>query len=288
MSGALRSFDHGDFALDDLLTRKRHQGVTASLVIPARDEEATVASVVGAFLPLHEAGLLDEVLVVDSRSTDGTTSAARAAGAEVVAAIEPGKGEAMWQGLQAATGDLVAYCDADLLDVGAHYALGLLGPLLTQPEVQLVKGFYRRPIVDSRGGVEEYGGRVTELAARPLLNLHRPDLAQLVQPLAGEWAGRRSLLGSLSFPVGFGVEIAVLLDTHERFGLDGIAQVDLGVRTHRHQSQQALGVMAAEVLGAASRRLGIEPVGREMVQYAPTDHTPRSTPVLLDERPPSG
>lgn len=282
----LRSFAHGAFALDDLVARKRELRVTASLVVPARDEEATVGSVVEVFRPLRDAGLLDEVLVVDSCSTDATADAARSAGAEVATATEPGKGEAMWRGLQAARGDLVAYCDADLLDAGPHYALGLLGPLLTVPEVQLVKGYYRRPIVDRHGGVEEYGGRVTELAARPFLNLHRPELAQLVQPLAGEWAGRRPLLESLSFPTGYGVEIAVLLDTHARHGLAGLAQVDLGVRTHRHQSQQALGVMAAEVLGAASRRVGVEPIGSVMAQFAPTDHRPRATPLLLDERPP--
>jgi glucosyl-3-phosphoglycerate synthase len=287
MPGArLRRFDHGAFPLADLVERKARQGLTASLVVPARDEEATVAEVVAVFLPLRDAGLLDEVVVVDSLSTDGTAAAARAAGAEVATADRPGKGEAMWRGLQAARGDLVAYCDADLLDAGAHYALGLLGPLLTEPEVQLVKGYYRRPIVDRHGGIEEYGGRVTELAARPFLNLHRPELAQLVQPLAGEWAGRRALLESLSFPTGYGVEVAVLLDTHERFGLAGIAQVDLGVRTHRHQSQQALGVMAAEVLGAASRRVGVAPVGRVMAQYSPTDHRARTTPLALDERPP--
>ncbi len=277
---------HGDFSLEALVEAKAALALTASLVIPARDEEATVASVVEVFLPLRDAGLLDEVLVVDSCSTDRTADAARAAGADVATATEPGKGEAMWRGLAATRGDLVAYCDADLLDVGPHYALGLLGPLLTVPEVQLVKGYYRRPIVDRRGGVDEYGGRVTELAARPFLNLHRPELAQLVQPLAGEWAGRRTLLESLSFPTGYGVEIAVLIDTHARHGLDGIAQVDLGVRTHRQQSQQALGVMAAEVLGAASRRVGVEPVGRVMAQYAPTDHQPRTTPLRLDERPP--
>jgi glucosyl-3-phosphoglycerate synthase len=192
----------------------------------------------------------------------------------------------MWRGLHGTTADLVAFCDADLLDAGPHYALGLLGPLLLHPEIQLVKGFYRRPIVALDGTVEEHGGRVTELAARPFLNLYRPELAHFVQPLAGEWSGRRSHLESLAFPVGYGVEIAVLLDTHAACGLGGMAQCDLGTRTHRRQSQQALGVMAAQVLAAAIRRLGVEPAGALLRQFGVDDHGELDTDLVLDERPP--
>jgi glucosyl-3-phosphoglycerate synthase len=199
----------------------------------------------------------------------------------------PGKGEAMWRALLATTGDLVVYCDADVLDAGAHYAVGLLGPLLIEPEVALVKGFYQRPIVSEEDVLEEHGGRVTELTARPFLNLYRPELAQFVQPLAGEWGGRRSLLESLPFPVGYGVEIAVLLDTHASVGLGAMAQVDLGRRTHRHQSQQALGVMAAQVLATAARRLGVEPAGDLVRQFGVEDHAPIETPLDLTERPPA-
>jgi glucosyl-3-phosphoglycerate synthase len=263
-------------------------------VLPARNEAASVAGVLEAFLPLRDAGLLDEVVVVDSLSTDATADVARRAGATVVAVDDvlptlparPGKGEAMWRALSATTGDLVLFCDADVLDAGPHYALGLLGPLLTIPEVSLVKGFYQRPIVSEDDVLEEHGGRVTELTARPFLNLYRPELAQFVQPLAGEWAGRRPLLESLRFPVGYGVEIAVLLDTHAALGLGAMAQVDLGRRTHRHQSQQALGVMAAQVLAAAGRRLGLEPAGDLVRQFGVEDHAPIETSLDLTERPP--
>jgi glucosyl-3-phosphoglycerate synthase len=263
-------------------------------VLPARNEATSVAGVLDAFLPLRDAGLLDEVVVVDSLSTDATAEVARAAGATVVAVgdvhpavpARPGKGEAMWRALLATTGDLVVFSDADVLDAGPHYALGLLGPLLTVPEVALVKGYYQRPIVSEDDVLEEHGGRVTELTARPFLNLYRPELAQFVQPLAGEWGGRRSLLESLPFPVGYGVEIAVLLDAHAALGLDAMAQVDLGRRTHRHQSQQALGVMAAQVLGAAARRLGVEPAGDLVRQFGVEDHAPIETPLDLTERPP--
>lgn len=292
----MRTWHHGDFALDALVGRKRELGTTASLVLPARDEEATVGSVVAAYLPLREAGLLDEVVVVDSLSSDRTAAVAAEAGATVVAVgdVHPevpaarGKGEAMWRGLLASTGDLVAFADADVLDAGPHYGIGLLGPLLTDPDVQLVKGFYERPIVGADGAVEEHGGRVTELTARPLLSLYRPDLARLVQPLAGEYAGRRSLFEAVPFPVGYGVEVALLLDAHSRHGAAGIDQVDLGRRTHRRQSQQQLGVMAAEVLAAALRRLGLEPTGAVMHQFAPEGHAPLATDLRTAERPPAG
>lgn len=294
-AGGLRTLHHADLTLDQLLAAKAAGGRTASVVLPARNEAATVAAVLAGLVPLREAGLVEEVLVVDSLSTDDTAEVARAAGATVVdvRAVHPelparaGKGEAMWRGLLASHGDLVAFCDADVLDAGPHFALGLLAPLLLHPAVHLVKGFYRRPIVDAAGVVEEHGGRVTELTARPLLNLYRPELARFVQPLAGEWAGRRELLGSLRFPIGYGVEIAVLLDAHERLGLAGLAQVDLGVRTHRHQSQQALGVMAAEVAAAALARFGLAPIGREVAQYHPADHGLRTSPLAIDERPPA-
>lgn len=285
----LRSYGPDAFALSDLVEAKREQGRTAALVLPARNEAATVAGVLTAFGPALAAGLLDEVVVVDSCSTDDTAEVARAAGATVVAATEPGKGEAMWQGLRATTADLVAYADADVLDASAGYVVGLLGPMLTEPAVQLVKGFYRRPIVGDGGAVEEHGGRVTELTARPLLAVARPDLTAFVQPLAGEWAGRRTHLESLSYPTGYGVEIAVLLDTHAAVGLEGMAQSDLGCRTHRRQSQQALGVMAAEVLGAALPRLGVAvaPGGDVMRQFGVDDHTLLETPLRLTERPPT-
>lgn len=290
----MRSSHHADFDLDALVARKGDGGVTASLVLPARDEEATIARVLAAYLPLRDAGLLDEVVVVDSLSTDATAAVAADAGATVVAVgdVHPGvpaargKGEALWRGVLATTGDLVVFADADVLDAGPHYVVGLLGPLLADPAVHLVKGFYERPIVAADGTVEEHGGRVTELVARPLLSLLRPELARLVQPLAGEYAARRPLLEAVPFPVGYGVEIALLLDAFARHGADGLAQVDLGRRTHSRQSQQQLGVMAAEVMAAALRRVGVEPAEAVMHQFAPEGHAPLDTALRIEERPP--
>lgn len=258
-------------------------------MLPARDEEETIGRVLDAYLPLRDVGLLDEVVVVDSASEDATAALAEAAGATVVAAKQPGKGGAMWEGVRASTGDLVVFADADVLDAGPHYVAGLLGPLLADPGVQLVKGFYQRPIVAADGTVEEHGGRVTELVARPLLSLLRPELARLVQPLAGEYAARRTLLEAVPFPTGYGIEIALLLDAFARHGIEGIAQVDLGRRTHSHQSQQQLGVMAAEVMAAALRRVvpaGAIDLATVMHQFAPEDHTPLDTPLRTDEHPP--
>jgi len=292
--GPVRTHHHRDFDLDTLVALKAAQGLTISLVLPARNEERSVAGVVAALTPLVEGGLVDELVVLDSLSTDATAQLAAQAGARVVPAAaalldaEPlrGKGEAMWRSLFATTGDLVAFCDADLLDAGPHYGLGLLGPLLSDPQTLLVKGFYDRPLVGDDGSVTGYGGRVTELVARPLLGLYRPELAGLVQPLAGEWAGRRELLESLPFPTGYGVEIAVLLDTVDARGVHALAQVDLGTRTHRQQSQDALGVMAAEVLGTAMRRLDREPQGTSIRQFTSRGHEIVDTAVDLVEREP--
>jgi glucosyl-3-phosphoglycerate synthase len=170
----------------------------------------------------------------------------------------PGKGEALWRSQFVTTGDILVFVDADLTEWGVHFVTGLLGPLLTDEKVLLVKGFYDRLFDDGTTGATEgapQGGRVTELVARPLINLHWPALAAVVQPLAGEWAIRRRLAETLPFPVGYGVEFATLTDTFHRHGLDAVAQVDLGRRGHSHQNVHDLGVMATEILATATRRL---------------------------------
>lgn len=261
------SFAGADFDLDRLLRAKADTGQRVTVVIPARDEAATVAAVVGQISDsLVNAGLVDELVVIDSDSTDGTAEQARAAGATVHAArqidtgTEPvaGKGEALWKSLFVTRGDLLVFIDADLTEWGPHFVTGLLGPLLLEPGIQLVKGFYDRladdlPASNQPGAPQ--GGRVTELCARPLLNLYWPQLTAVVQPLAGEWAVRRTLIETLPIPVGYGVEFATLTDTWQRYGLPAIAQVDLGRRGHRHQNVHDLGVMAAEILATAMRRL---------------------------------
>ncbi len=163
----------------------------------------------------------------------------------------PGKGEVLWRSLMVTGGDVVCFVDADLRDFSADFVTGIVGPLLTDPEVHLVKAMYDRSLGDAPG----QGGRVTELMARPVLNLHWPQLAGFVQPLGGEYAARRSLLERLPFPVGYGVELGLLVDALHTVGLDGLAQVDVGVRKHRHQDGHALGRMAATIYRTAQLRL---------------------------------
>jgi glucosyl-3-phosphoglycerate synthase len=212
---------------------------------------------------MDRARLVDEVVVVDSRSTDGTVAVAEAAGARVVSQDDvtrglprmEGKGDALWAGLAASTGDVVAFVDGDLRRFSPHFVTGLIGPLLTDPSVDFVKGFYHRPLVGATGVEADGGGRVTEIGARPLLNLFWPELAGVVQPLAGEYAGRRQTLERIPFVSGYGVEIAMLIDLLDLVGLDAIAQVDLGERLHRHQGTEALGRMSAQIMVTAWSRL---------------------------------
>lgn len=243
---------------------------SVSIVIPARDEEATIGPIVTTIvegLMGGNAPLVDELLVVDSDSTDGTADVARGAGATVLATNEvlpelstvEGKGEAMWRGLAATHGDIVVFLDADLRSFTRSYVVGLLGPLVRDPQVRLVKAAYERPLVTGTGRRVGGGGRVTELVARPILNLHWPQLAGVAQPLAGEYAATRETLESLPFPCGYGVEMALLIDTAVRWGIDAIAQVDLGERLHHHQDELSLGVMAAEIWQVALDRL--DPAG---------------------------
>jgi glucosyl-3-phosphoglycerate synthase len=253
-----------DWTSEWLVDRKERAGIKVSVVIPARNEERTVGSVVHALRErlIVQTPLVDELVVIDSDSTDATAEVAAEAGAEVYAARTiapylnsyPGKGEALWKSLLVTHGELLVFVDADLTRWGPHFVTGLLGPLLADDEILLVKGFYERVRTEIDGSTSTEGGRVTELVARPLLCLWWPHLAGVVQPLAGEWAIRRSLMESLTVPVGYGVELSTLLDTVIRHGLDSVAQVDLGSRAHRHQSNHDLALMAAELLVVAERR----------------------------------
>jgi glucosyl-3-phosphoglycerate synthase len=254
-----------EWELADLLRHKQESGLSTSLVVPARNEAATVGDVVSRVREalMETTALLDEIVVVDSDSTDDTFAAATDAGAVVHRSreIRPdlgthrGKGEAMWKSMFVTSGDLVVFMDADLLDWDTHFVRGLLGPLLADPGISLVKGFYERPLGDLTGGAGSLeGGRVTELVARPLIALEWPELAWLVQPLAGEWAVRRELFERLSVPTGYAVELAALIDTVRLLGPGAIAQVDLGRRAHRHQALRDLGSMAVQILAASDRR----------------------------------
>jgi glucosyl-3-phosphoglycerate synthase len=299
-----------DWPPERLMTAKQRTGTRISVVIPARNEERTVGRVVGALRQVLLIGtpLVDEIVVIDSDSTDGTGRAAERAGATVHRARDiapelgsyPGKGEALWKSLLVTRGDVLVFVDADLTQWGPHFVTGLVGPLLLggapgsgppDPggQVQLVKGFYERVRTERDGSTSTEGGRVTELVARPLLSLWWPQLAGVVQPLAGEWAARRSLMESLTIPVGYGVELSTLLDTFNRHGLGAVAQVDLGSRAHRHQADHDLALMAAELMVVAeARRDHPEPPGQELHQFV-RDHgevRPRSRAIPSHERPP--
>ncbi|WP_249998097.1 glucosyl-3-phosphoglycerate synthase [Actinoplanes sp. M2I2] len=236
-----------------------------SVVIPARNEQDTIGDIVSVIRRdlIERVQLVDEIVVVDSRSTDATAMLARAAGARVVAQDDmtrglprmEGKGDALWSGLAASTGDIVAFVDGDLRDFSSTFVTGLVGPLVTNRSVEFVKGFYHRPLVGATSVEVDGGGRVTELSARPLINLFWPELAGFVQPLAGEYAGRRHTLESIPFVSGYGVEIAMLIDLLDLVGLDALAQVDLGERHHRHQTIDALGRMSAQIMVTAWSRL---------------------------------
>ncbi len=287
-----------DWPLTRLLALKKQSGTTVSVVLPALNEQETVGPIVAAIAAqLAGPGLVDELVVVDSGSTDRTAQAAAAAGARVVHREDvltsipprPGKGEVLWRSLAATEGDLVCFVDADLENFSTAVVRGVLGPLLAEPRIQLVKAAYDRPLADGATLHPAGGGRVTELVARPLLNLYWPELAGFVQPLGGEYAGRRELLESLPFPCGYGVEFGLLVDTYAAHGLDALAQVDAGVRQHRHQDEQALGRMAAEILQVAQSRLGgPRPASTILTQFARTGagFTPATRDTAVFERPP--
>jgi glucosyl-3-phosphoglycerate synthase len=230
--------------------------------LPARECADTVGEIVQALVALREAGAIDEIAVVDADSPDGTAAVAKRAGAtvwreaELLPAYGPvlGKGDAMWRALSVLDGEFVCFLDADTQDFSAHFATGLLGPLVCEPGVSFVKAFYRRPL--GEGG--EGGGRVNHLTARPALRLFYPELAGVRQPLAGEVAARRELLEGLAFATGYGVEIAMLIDVWRKLGLDAMAQVDLDEHRNRHQPLFALAPMAQTVLATIARRLSQE------------------------------
>lgn len=285
-----RTYDAGDYPVPRLVAAKRD---TVSVILPAKECAATLPGILRHLLELRDAGVVDELLVVDAGSRDGTARAAARLGVAVAQedALLPsfgparGKGDAMWRGLSATDGDVVAFLDADSEEVGDEFVRGVLGPLLCHPELALVKGAFARPFRPGSGSapIPDGGGRVTELMARPLINVHMPQLAGFVQPLAGEVAARRSLLERLRFPVGYGVEIAMLMDALELVGLDALAQVRLPPRHNRHQSLTALGAMSYAILVAVERRLGRPPAPAAYMRPGADGLDERT--VAVDERP---
>ncbi|MFE3542829.1 glucosyl-3-phosphoglycerate synthase [Nocardia sp. NPDC059177] len=277
----------------ELIDRK--SGRRISVVVPALDDEDTVAGVVASVRPLL-GGLVDELIVLDAGSADRTIARARAAGAAVYTREEalpevpprPGKGEVLWRSMAVCTGDLIVFLDADLVEPDPLFVPTLVAPLLADPGLALVKGFYRRPLAGGAGVDADGGGRVTQLVARPLLTALAPALAEIVQPLGGEYAATRAFLGEISFASGFGAEIGILLDCWQRRGLSAITQVDLGVRRHRHRPTHELAVMSRQVVATLLDRLGIRDSGIGLVQFLPGETGWQRTPseVSLADRPP--
>jgi glucosyl-3-phosphoglycerate synthase len=288
-----------------LVDLKEREGLTISLAIPALNEENTVGKIISTLKRdlVDRVPLLDEIVLIDSNSEDRTVDIAMALGIPVFKHPEilpqhgsyRGKGEGLWKSLQVTTGDIVVWIDSDITGIHPKFVYGLVGPLLTQSHVGFVKGFYRRPL--NLGGelLTTGGGRVTELTARPLFNLFFPELSGLVQPLAGEMAGRRSILESVPFFTGYGVETGLLVDILDQFGLRCIAQADLEYRVHRNQSLLSLSKMAFAIVQVVVKRLGdrnrlrlIQEMNKSMklIHYSPTELFLEVMEIEENERPP--
>lgn len=290
-----RTWSRPEWSVAELAAAKAKTGRTVSVVLPALNEEATIESVIESIAPVLGV-LVDELIVLDSGSTDDTEIRSITAGARVVSreqavpelAPQPGKGEALWRSLAATSGDIVVFIDSDLIDPDPMFVPKLVGPLLTEDGIHLVKGFCRRPLKVNGTEDANGGGRVTELVARPLLTALRPELGCVLQPLGGEYAGTRELLTSVPFAPGYGVEIGLLVDTYDRLGLDAIAQVNLGVRAHRNRPLAELGVMSRQVVATLLSRCGIGDSGVGLTQFFAEgeDYLPRTSAVSLTDRPP--
>jgi glucosyl-3-phosphoglycerate synthase len=285
------TFAHQRFTAERLAAERQ---ATVSVCLPARNEERAIGPILEQLVPLVDLGVVDQIAVTDD-SSDGTAAIARSFGVEVhdqrslMSELGPvlGKGDALWRTLPVLTGDIVCFLDADSEGVGPHYVCGLLGPLLSDPRISFVKGFYRRPFRVGGVSLPDEGGRVTELTARPLLSLFYPDLAAVRQPLAGELAARREVLEQVPFVTGYGVDIALLIDAYRMLGLGGLAQVDLELRQNAHQSLRELGPMASAVLQAVASRLERE--GRlrgPLPAFGVTDGRLAAGAVQPVERPP--
>lgn len=291
------TFHHRQFPPERLAGELRGaRAGPVSVCLPARNEARTIGPILESLAELREVGIIQQVVVVDD-STDGTARIARGLGAEVYAQreLKPelgdvlGKGDALWRALPVLRGELVCFLDADSERFGPHFVCGLLGPLLSDERIAFVKGLYRRPFRLGEMTLPDEGGRVTELAARPLLNLFYPELAGFEQPLAGEVAARRSLLERLPFATGYGVDVGLLIDAYAAVGLEGLAQVNLEVRQNAHQSLRELTGMAAAVLQAVAVRLEREgrlrgPLPSGLV--VPEERGLRPRDVSAVERPP--
>ena len=286
-------------ALADL---KREQELTVSVCLPALNEAATIGGICRVIVDeLVRGGLVDELVVVDSGSSDGTPGIARAEGAAVFRAAElvpeapparaPGKGETLWKSLATVSGDIIVWVDSDTRNFDPRFITRLVAPFLDDGSIGFVKGFYERPLETETATLRSEGARVTEIAVRPLLNLFYPRLAGVIQPLSGEYAGKVELLRTLPFGTGYAVDVGLLIDIVERHGLWVVAQADLGERIHRNRNVSALGRMSFEIMHALLGRLDEEarvklsdPLPEQLVQFI--NHEPVRFDVTIEERPP--
>jgi glucosyl-3-phosphoglycerate synthase len=301
-----RTWHHSRFSdIDRLVRLKRRRGLRISLAFPTLNEEATIGKEILVIRTelMDRYPLLDEIAVIDSSSKDRTREVAERFGAKVYdsKSVLPkqgsyrGKGENLWKSLYALDGDIIVWVDADISNIAPKFVYGLVGPLLEDESISYVKAFYERPIRSSGGIAPSGGGRVTEILVRPLFSLFYPELARLIQPLSGEYAGRRDLLERLPFSVGYGVELGHLIDVYRNFGAQAIAQVDLDLRVHRNQSTEALGRMSYGILSSfldRARRYGDADVLKELgeahiaLRVEGDRHTVERSEISAVERPP--
>lgn len=298
---------HGDeFGdLKQLMELKKTQGVTISLALPALNEEKTVSNVITTIKTALKDNipLIDEIILIDSNSTDRTREIAKSLGIKTYIhqqllpelGAREGKGEALWKSLLVTKGDIVAWVDTDIVNIQPRFVYGVIGPLLLNPQIQFVKGFYQRPLKEGGKVKASGGGRVTELTARPLINLFYPELSGVIQPLSGEYAGRRQALESATFYSGYGVETGLLIDIFERYGLDVIAQVDLLERVHHNQELEALSKMSFAIIQTVLHKLErryersiMEDVNKTMklIHYSKGEYYLDLEEISEEERPP--
>ena len=301
------TFHHTQFRdLNRLVAAKNEKNVTISLCLPTLNEEKTIAKeiIIMKSELMIRFPLIDEIVVIDSGSTDNTREIAESYGADVYDAghILPhlenftGKGENLWKALYITHGDIIVYLDADIKNIHHRFVYALVGPLLTSGAIRYTKAFYDRPLtVDQQKSRPTGGGRVTELVVRPLFSLFFPELTQILQPLSGEYAGYRELFERIPFPIGYGVETSMILDIYEKWGLDVMAQVDLDRRVHRNQDNTALGRMSFVILNTFLNRIEklghielTKPIFKDMIQYEriPGEYQPQAFRIEGHERPP--
>jgi len=301
-----RTWHHSTFQdIGRLVQLKQRKGLKISLAFPTLNEEATIGKEILVIRTelMDRYPLLDEIVVIDSSSQDATRSVALRYGARVFESkdILPahgtyrGKGENLWKSLYALEGDIIVWVDADIANIAPKFVYGLVGPLLEHDSIGYVKAFYERPIRSPAGISASGGGRVTEILVRPLFSLFYPELARLIQPLSGEYAGRRSLLEHLPFSVGYGVELGHLIDIYHQFGIAALAQVDLDLRVHRNQTTEALGRMSYGILNTFYNRAELYDDARLLhelgdrhiaLKVEGSKHTVVATEISAVERPP--